>query len=250
MVPTFVPKFSYIIPFRYTPDRILGLKRILEYLTGFQGVEVLVIEQDTHSKIDFMDLRARHYLIRSDAPFNKSWAYNVGMKRAVAPIIIFGEADYFMNPLELIECLKLMDTYDCIIPNDKYVQLSPRESSFDTNTILQIRNTQPKKNLLDGLSIFKREAINKIAGWNEDMIGLGYENEFNELKIKKYLNYKQMSYIGFHLYHQPNFAGEVFMNRNKQILDTYKNDVNLLDQHLSQVYHKIGQANRFATMIG
>jgi hypothetical protein len=172
------------------------------------------------------------------------------MRRATSPVIIFGEADFLMNPMELIECLKLIDNYDCVIPNDKVVNLSPRESSFDTNTILQSRNTQPKKNLLDGISIFKKEAINKIAGWNEDMIGLGYENEFSEIKVKKYLNYKQMDYIGFHIYHQPDFAGEMFTNRNKQIYDTYKNDINLLDQHISQVYHKIGLANRFATMIG
>jgi len=244
-----VPKFTYIIPFRFRQDRILPLRRVIEWLSGFQGVEILLVEQDKHSKIDYLNLKVNHIFIKSEAPFNKSWAYNVGLKRSNAPIIIFGDADFVMNPMELIETLKNFENYDCILPTDKVVNLSAQQSAMDTNSILQIKNSQPKANLLDGISIFKKEAINKIGGWNEDMIGLGFENDFNQLKIKNLLNFKQMNFIGYHIFHHSDPSPQFLLDRNKQILDVYKNDVNLLNQHIQQTFPKIGTLNRFATII-
>lgn len=249
MNPSFVPKFTYIIPFRFSPDRILPLKRVVEWLSGFHGVEIFIVEQDTHSKIDFMTFRANHIFIKSDAPFNKSWAYNVGMKRSTSKTIIFGDADFIMNPMELIESLKSLENYDCVIPTNKICRLTPQESSMDTASMLQIKNSSSKTNLLDGISIFKKDAIFRIAGWNEDLMGLGFENEFNELKVKKYLNYKQFEYLGYHIHHRPEPISPQLIERNKQIFDVYNNDKNLLDQHIPQVAPKIGQSSRFASFI-
>ena len=53
---TYIPKFTYIIPFRYKPDRIIPLKRVIDWLSGFQGVDVIVVEQDKHSKIKNLNL--------------------------------------------------------------------------------------------------------------------------------------------------------------------------------------------------
>ena len=249
MVNTYVPKFTYIIPFRFRQDRILPLRRIVEWLSGFQFVEILIVEQDKHSKIEYLNLKATHIFVKSEAPFNKSWAYNIGIKRSKAPVIICGDADFLMDPMEMIESLKLMETYDCIIPTDKAVNLTQQESSLDTLGIFKLKNYVPKRNILDGISIFKREALNKIAGWNEDMIGVAFENEFNELKIKKYLNFKQLSYIGYHLFHFPEITPQPLIERNKQIFDLYKNDTNLLDQHIFQTMPKIGTLNRFASIV-
>lgn len=246
MVQSYVPKFSYIIPFRFRQDRILPLRRVIEWLSGFQGVEIIIVEQDTHSKIDYLNLKVNHIFAKSDAPFNKSWAYNIGLRRAIGNTIIFGEADFIMNPMELIECLKSLDGYDCIIPTNKTIYLTNQQSAMDTNSILQLKDTQPKRNLLDGMTIFKKSAIDRIGGWNEDMIGLGYENDFNELKVTKLLNYKQMEYSGYHIFHHPDHTPPNLLERNKQILDVYKNDTNLLKQHIQQTLPKIGTLNRFS----
>jgi hypothetical protein len=63
MVATYVPKFSYIIPFKFRQDRIIPLRRVIDWLAGFQGIEVIVIEQDTHSKINHLNLKAKHIFI-------------------------------------------------------------------------------------------------------------------------------------------------------------------------------------------
>lgn len=247
MVSNYVPKFSYIIPFKFKPDRILPLKRVIDWLSGFQGVEIIIVEQDTHSKIDYLNLKATHVFIQSNTPFNKSWAYNVGLRRAQSSIVIFGDADFIMNPMELIESLQTLENFDCVIPTNKVQILSPQESSTDTTSIVRMTNFTQKKNMLDGISLFKKEAILKIAGWNEDLIGLGYENQFNEMKIKQMLTYKQLEYGGFHLFHQPEFLPQQLEERNKQIYNIYKQDKNSLKQHIDQTYHKIGTMNRFST---
>jgi glycosyltransferase involved in cell wall biosynthesis len=248
MVRSYVPKFTYIIPFKFRLDRILPLRRVVEWLSGFQGVEIMVVEQDTHSKIEHLNLKVNHIFLKSETPFNKSWAFNVGVRRAQGSVIVFGDADFFMNPLELIESLKSLENYDCVIPTDKVIGLTPQESMMDTNSILKLSNHRPKVNILDGICIFKKESIIKIGGWNEDMIGLGHENEFNFLKISKDLKYKQMNYIGYHLFHHPEITHPSLVNRNKQILDTYKKDINLLDQHIQQTLPKIGNLSRFSSI--
>jgi glycosyltransferase involved in cell wall biosynthesis len=248
MVQSFVPKFTYIIPFRYRQDRILPFRRILEWLSGFQGVEIIVVEQDKHSRIDYLNLKATHIFTKSEAPFNKSWALNVGLRRALAPVVLFGDADFIMNPMQLIESLKVLENFDCVIPTNKVVNLTPQQSAMDTNSILQIGGYQPKKNILDGLSIFKKDSINKIGGWNEDLIGLGFENEFNELKMNKLLNFKQLDFTGYHIFHHSDPTPQTLLERNKKIFDVYKNDSNMLEQHISQVSPKIGVLNRFATI--
>ena len=249
MVQSYTPKFSYIIPFRFSHDRILPLRRIIEWLSGFQNVEIILVEQDKHSKIDYLNIKAKHIFIQSEAPFNKSWAFNVGVKRATSQTIIFADADFIMNPMELIESLKMLDSYDCIIPTDKVNVLTQQQSAMDSASILQLNNFVPKSNMLDGISIFKKDSINRIAGWNEDLLGIGYENQFNELKIKQNLNYKQMNYGGFHIFHLQDRNDPGLDKRNKQIFDYYKNDMNVLGQHINQTFPKIGMANRFAGFV-
>ncbi len=247
MVSSYVPKFTYIIPFKFRADRILPLRRVVEWLSGFQGVEIILLEQDTHSKIEHLNLKVQHIFLKSDAPFNKSWAYNVGLKRALGSVIIFGDADFIMNPMDLIECLKTLEGFDCVIPTDKVVNLTNQESLMDTNSILKLTNSKNKSHNLDGISIFKKDSILKIAGWNEDLIGLGYENEFNMLKIIKSLKSKQMNYTGYHLFHHADPTPPPLEKRNKEIYDIYKNDLNLLDQHIQQTSPKIGNSGRFAS---
>jgi glycosyltransferase involved in cell wall biosynthesis len=246
MLQSYVPKFSYIIPFRFRSDRILPLKRVIEWLSGFQGVEIIIVEQDTHSKIDYMNLKANHVFIPSSAPFNKSWAFNVGLRRAISPVIIFGDADFIMHPMELIECLKQLDGYDCVIPTNKVVNLTQQQSAMDTASLLQQNQFMMKKNILDGISIFKRDPLNKIAGWNEDLIGIGFENDFMEMKVKKMLNFKMLDYSGFHIFHHPDNSPQSLIERNRNIFELYKKDMNMLDQHISQTSPKIGISSRFA----
>lgn len=244
---TFVPKFSYIIPFRYRADRIIPLRRVVDFISGFQGAEIVIVEQDSHSKISHLNLKAKHIFVKSEIPFNKSWAYNIAIKNTISPVLVFADADFIMNPNDLIESLKTLENHECVIPTSNIVNLNPQESASDLNQVFSIKRPGYKFSMTSGAVLFKREAINKIGGWNEDFIGLSQENQFQDLKIKTLLNYKELDYTGYHLFHNQDAPDFTFSQRNNQIMDTYRqSDSELLKQHIGQTYYKIGFKNKYA----
>lgn len=243
---THIPKFTYVIPFRFRADRIIPLRRVIDLISGFPGSEIIIVEQDTHSKISHLNLRAKHIFIKSELPFNKSWAFNVALKRIFSPVVVFADADFIMNPNELIESLKSLEGFDCVIPTSNIVSLSQQESSGDLNYIFSIKRPGLKQSMTDGCVIFKRESIQKIAGWNEDFIGVSQENQFQDIKIKSILNYKQMDFTGYHLFHRQDLPDFTFAQRNNQIMETYKDgNPNNLNQHIQMTFPKIGWMNKY-----
>lgn len=246
MQKTFVPKFSFIIPFRYEPDRIIPLRRVVEWLNGFQGVEVLIVEQDTHSKIEYMNLKAKHIFTESQYSFNKSWAYNVGLRWSTSNIVIFGEADTIMNPHDLIRSLETLETCDAVFPLKNIIKLDHQESLTDLSNIFRINKMGIPNTLTGGISLFKKESIQKIAGWNEDFVGISLENQFQDMMVKKFLNWKQMDFNGFHMNHQPEKFDINIHQRSQQILSTFeKADDNQLRNHINAVSQKAGALNKY-----
>ena len=247
MTNTFIPKFSYIIPFRFEADRIIPLKRVVEVLSGFQGIEIIIVEQDKHSKISHLNLRANHIFIQSDLPFNKSWAFNVALKRTHAPVIACADADFIMNPNELVEALKTLETCECVVPTSKVAKLNPQQTLGDIPSMLNVKEGSNKNSICDGLVLYKREALLKVCGWNEDFLGLGYTNDYQELKIKKLLNWKQMDSIGYHLFHNVRTMDPHLNTRNLQIWEQFKDgDVNKINAQMQHAASRIGQLNKYS----
>ena len=38
--------FSFIIGYRHRQDRIQNLRRVIDWLSGFGGIEIIIVEQD------------------------------------------------------------------------------------------------------------------------------------------------------------------------------------------------------------
>lgn len=243
---TYIPKFTYIIPFRYRQDRIIPLRRVIDWLSGFQGVEVLLIEQDRHSKISHLNLRVNHHFIKNEGPFNKNWAFNYGFKRALSNTIVFGDADFIMNPNELIECLKALETCECVIPTSNNVNLDYAESVGDINSIFNIKRPGFKSSMTNGISIFNKNSLIKIGSWNEDFFGTGFGNRFQDMKINKLLNFKNLQFTGYHLFHHPDGFDANINTHNSNLFEFYNdNDINKLVQHINATIPRIGISNRY-----
>ena len=90
--------FTYIIAYKHSADRLQNLRRVLDWINGFANVEVIIVEQDKHSKIRHLNLKAKHVFTRCDLPFNKSHAFNVGIKSSTSNLIVFGDSDLIMDP--------------------------------------------------------------------------------------------------------------------------------------------------------
>jgi predicted glycosyltransferase involved in capsule biosynthesis len=69
-----------------------------------------------------------------------------------------------------------------------------------------------------GICIFRRDAINKIGGWDQNFIGWGGEDDFQSVKVKNFLNYYENTAKCFHIYHDRPAPDMKWYQRNLQLL--------------------------------
>lgn len=245
---------TYVIGYRHKPDRIINLRKTLEWLGSFSNIDVMIIEQDKHSKISHIDLRAKHIFIKSDKPYNRAWAFNVALKRNTNPVIIFGDSDIIMDPNHLIEGINKLEEYDVVSPYKSVLDLTPEESNFPFQMLPNINRPgrgetdNQKINLCGGIVIFKTESIMRIGGWNEDFLGWGGEDNFQTYKIEKLgLKSLELPYKCYHFFHQREQSDMVYYQRTMQMLQQLVAlDNDKLQMHINATIGKIGAINKYA----
>ena len=246
--------FSFIIGYRHSPDRLNTLKRVIDWLVGFGGVQIIIVEQDIHSKLDTLTLKGiKHIFTKSNMPYNRSWAFNVGLKYANTDVIVFGDSDIIVEPQDLINSLRLIEKYDCVSPYNVVLDLTQQESGFSIEDIKRIQRPgrgeidNQKINLCEGIVIYKKEAIYKIGGWCEDFIGLGGEGGYQEHKTKNLLTHYESTGKCYHLWHHRVESDKKWYPRNLELLNKL---VSLQGQELIKQINmsspKIGLKNKYS----
>lgn len=245
-------KFTFVIGFRYQKDRFGLLKKTLEWINSFKDVEVLLIEQDKNSKISHLDLKCKHIFTKSDKPYNRSWAFNVGIRRSNSDIIVFGDSDLIMDYNQFSLGIQSLSEYDMVSPYHKVIDLNPKESNYPISNILNIdrigrgENDNQKINISGGISMFRKEAIVKIGGWNEDFIGWGAEDDELSIRVKKYLKWTELKGSCYHLYHSRPAPDPTNYNRNLTLLNKIST---LTDQQIQSMIQKMttksGMKNKY-----
>ena len=216
------PKITYVIAYQHKPDRLHNLRRVLEWLAPFQGLEIIVVEQDKFSKISELNLRVKHIFLKTDKPFNKSWAFNVATSYVTTPIVIFGDSDLIMHPQSFINAVQALDYYDVVNPYNSVIDLDPNETLMDINSILQINRIGrgeaaddiQKVPLCGGIILFKKEKLVEIGGWNQGFYGWGAEDDFQSMKVKMYLNHITLPNKCYHLYNRITIINLILINFN------------------------------------
>lgn len=232
--------FTYIIGYRHTPDRLNNLRRVLDWTNGFANVEVILVEQDKHSKISHLSLKCKHIFIKTDKPYNKSWGYNVGLKSSNTNIVIFGDADTIMDPNKLIESIKSLDKYEMVSPHNSTVDLFPNESNLQYEDILKVNRPGKESSLCSGISVFRKAAIQKIGGWNESFIGLGGSDEFLSHKVKNFLTSNILPISAYHFSHNKIVSNPINEKILQQMVGISKED---LVRSINMSAQKIGMSN-------
>jgi glycosyltransferase involved in cell wall biosynthesis len=247
------PAFTFIIGYRHRQDRIVNLRRTLEWLYSFNNCEIILVEQDTHSKIEQFSFRVNHIFTYSDKPYNRSWSFNVGLKHATSDIIVFGDSDIIIEPNNFIESLKEISNYDVVSPYKSVVDLEPNEVYQSFTNIFKIsrpgrgENDNQKINLCGGVVIFRRDAAIKIAGWPEEYIGWGAEDNAQTHKVENFLTFKEMPFRCFHLWHQREQPDMQLYQRNLQILNQFVQfDKEKLTKYINSNSSKIGLKNKYS----
>jgi predicted glycosyltransferase involved in capsule biosynthesis len=243
--------FTYIIGYRHKSDRLQNLRRVLDWINGFAGVEVLLIEQDKHSKISHLNLKAKHIFTKSNMPFNKSWAFNVGLKYSNSNIIVFGDSDLIMEPNQFIAALTIMNQYEMVNPYNSVIDLTQQESTLPIEQMIQVNRPGrgetdiQKVPLCGGICLFRKDAIYKIGGWNEDFWSWGGEDDFQSIKVKQLLNYTELQAKCYHLYHEKAQPDMKWYQRNLQILQKTSNlSKEQLEKTILNQIPKIGTKNK------
>lgn len=216
--------FSFIILYRHSVERYNNLRRVLDWTSGFSGSETIVVEQDTHSKISNLKLNCRHIFTKSNMPFNRSWGFNVGAKYANSNILVLTDCDLIMDPNKFIEAVKQIQSYDVVSPYSSVVDLTNQETHMDINNIFNINrpgrgeDDNQKINICGGMTIFRKDAYEKIGGYHEDFVGWGGEDDFQAIKVKNFLTWTEVSGRCYHLYHERVAPDMKWYQRNLQLL--------------------------------
>ena len=220
--------FSCIILYRHNIQRWNNLKRVLEWINSFSGAEVIIVEQDTHSKIGHLNFPAKHIFTKSNMPFNRSWGFNVGLKNSNSEVVVFTDCDLIMEPESFINAIKLTSEYEMVSPYSSVVDLKPDESGLPMESIFKIdrpgrgETDHQKINICGGITIFRKEAILKVGGWCQDFIGWGAEDDFQTIKVENFLSSHEQKGRCFHLYHDRDAPDQKWYQRNLQLLQKYK----------------------------
>ena len=221
---TFSFNFTYIISYRHSLERLNNLRRVIEWINGFSGAEVIVVEQDRHSVLKDIPLRCRHIFVKSNMPFNKSWGFNIGLKHANSSIVVFGDSDLVMDPQQFINSVQMLGQYEMVNPYNSVIDLNHQESNKSLAEIAEIdrpgrgETDIQKVPLCGGICIFRKEAIEKIGGWHEDFIGWGGEDDFQSVKVKGFLTWHENSAKCYHLYHERTAPDMKWYQRNLNLL--------------------------------
>lgn len=220
--------FSCIILYKHNIQRWNNLKRVLEWINSFSGAEVILVEQDTHSKIGHLNLPAKHIFTKSNMPFNRSWGFNVGLKNTNSEVVVFTDCDLIMDPQEFINAVKMTTEYEMVSPYSSVVDLQPNESDLPMESIFKIdrpgrgETDHQTVNICGGITIFRKEAILRVGGWCQDFIGWGAEDDFQTIKVENFLSSYEQKGRCFHLYHDRDAPDQKWYQRNLQLLQKYK----------------------------
>ena len=244
--------FTYIISYRHSVERLNNLRRTLEWVNSFTGVEIIVVEQDKYSKIKDIKLPCRHIFIKSKIPFNKSWGFNVGLKYVNSNIVVFGDSDLIMNPNEFIKSIKMIEQYEMVNPYNSVIDLNHQESNLGLDQIMKIERPGrgetdiQKVPLCGGICIFRREAIQKIGGWHEDFVSWGGEDDFQSIKVKNFLTWFENDSKCYHLYHDRPAPDMKFYQKNLHLLQSLSVlSKEELQKVITKVTPKSGMKNKY-----
>jgi predicted glycosyltransferase involved in capsule biosynthesis len=245
---------TYIIGYRHKSDRFNLLKRTLDWINAFSGVQVIVVEQDKHSKIGHLNLKCQHVFVKSDKPYNRSWAFNIGLKMAKSDIIVCGDSDIIMSPNDFINGLNALKEYEMVSPYNSVVDLTQQENGLSIQQIIEINRPgrgetdNQKINISGGIAMFRKDALVKIGGWSESFIGWGGEDDFQTLKVKNFLTWTELKARCYHFWHQKQQPDAINYQKTLQILNQANSMTKeQLKNTINNSIKTIGMKNKYDT---
>lgn len=246
-------KFTFILGYRHKKDRLSNLKRTLEWMYTFTECEIILVEQDAYSKIKEYNFFIKHIFLKSNEPYNRSWAFNVGLKYSTTNIIVFTDSDLIIEDKQIIESIKLLDNYDVISPYSRVIDLNNIQSKLPYDKIFKLKKESrgeldnQKINLCGGMVIFNKDSVKMIGGWCEYFTSWGGEDNYQTLKVNKFLKFKEIEGNCYHFYHEKQEINPILYANNLKLLEKFKsyNDSELINE-INKSYKENGRKNKYS----
>jgi hypothetical protein len=247
-------KYSIIISYKQNgEDRKNNLKILLNYLSWLLNneTEIILVEQDNESKIDWLSEikksdRINHIFVKNDGIFNKGWGYNIGVKESKSENLIFTDSDMFLTLDSYRFSIGLLNQFDVINPYKSIYYLDQDNTTKFINNNYNFGITVINKPTLayvisGGIFMMKKDKFLYIKGFDEECYGYGHEDDIFDIKVKKLgLTINTVNDSAIHIYHQgltQNDDYYSFQNVNKILYNEYIDmSVDRLKKKIENVY--------------
>lgn len=219
-----VPEVSYIIPFQVN-DRSGSIRTVINCIKAqrFPAIQIIASEQDTQKRIGDLG-PVDHILVPPNSPgdqFNKSAAFNMGVKHARNKCCVLHDADMIVHDNYTNLIVDQLDRHDSCHICSYVSYLDINSTNVLNSTGILDRNSVNSThviNYFEGGSIgITREAYFKIGGFDEKFVGYGVEDcEFYE-RMSKCSNFREeRSVTLIHLAHGRTPGWEACHENNKK----------------------------------
>lgn len=192
---------AVVIPFRdrgVDPLRKANLERVLAEWEYF-GAEVIVSDDGRNGS----------------SQFNRSAAYNRGLAKTDADVIVFSEADMLIDHTQITKAVDAARTRPgLVIPFSQYRYLTQDDSekirSGDRDAIDCIpESTMDNGSSIGAINVVSRRTISAIGQWDEAFEGSWYDDNAMALAFQVCAGpTRWINGPAFHLFHQPGWIGD------------------------------------------
>jgi len=176
-----LPSISYVVPCRLV-DRLDSIKTVISCIIGqsFPVINVHLVEQDASKNLDSIKNVNYHFSKNATSLlFNKSQAFNLGVKKSVDDSVILHDADMIMNCGYTKSIYEMLLEYDSVHLSSKVLYLD-KESTNRLNISHSMFDDYRYERLVDyfegGSLACKIKSYWDVGGFNEDFKGYGVED--------------------------------------------------------------------------
>jgi len=158
-----------------------------------------------------------------DAQFNRSAAYNAGMRpMTTADVFVFSESDMLIHYDQIDEAVKLaLKAPGLVVPFDEYCYLRPGDSTYVRGGTRNPEECVPewvmaKGRAVGAINVVSRETMKLVGQWDEKFQGSWYDDRAMKIAFETCAGPTRIvPGSAYHLYHQPGWSGDHLTDEDK-----------------------------------
>lgn len=263
-------KASYLMTFRDSDGaRSALLRAVVDWLLAVPEFEVIVVEQDTVSRLDARPLPAsvKTLFAYNNGPFNKAWGLNVAARQASHDLLVIGDADMVMPGDALQRSVSACaERFDAVNPYAHLCDLSEIETRKYLAGELELADIEAAERVdrtpageflcfCGGICVFRRDVYFALGGMDENFLGWGGEDDAMSINLQRYTKRLavQQGSTAYHLWHprSPRRYQHPHYRRNLVLLEQYRTCTDpALEKLRATQRASMGDAERYAVRAG